>query len=380
MASVSKHPKSRFWTACYTDRDGRQRKRSTKSTDRNESLRIALELEAVEQKARKPGLTTAQLQKILNDVSEKVLGDSISVPTVEDYLKDWLKSSGVRIAAQTLVRYQGTVELFLFHLGPKAKHPITSVTPNDMEDFQTSRLSAGLAPKTVIVDMKTLCTAFGRAEAYGIILKNPAMAVRRPKDECSEREIFTIEEVQKMVNAAPNLEWQTLILLGYFLGARLSDCVHMKWENVHPERGVIVYQQRKTGKKVTVPMHFHVIEHLTYRSKFETAGHLCPTLVQRVSGGRNGLSGAFLRIVEKAGLDPGITEGKGIRKFSKRSFHSLRHSFSSVLANAGVSEELRMKLTGHSSREVHTRYTHLELGALKNAVTSIPTFGEGVKP
>jgi integrase len=32
-------------------------------------------------------------------------------------------------------------------------------------------------------------------------------------------------------------EWQALILLGYFIGARLSDCVQMKWENIQPEQG-----------------------------------------------------------------------------------------------------------------------------------------------
>lgn len=374
MASVARRTKSKYWSACFTDRDGRQRKRSTKTTDRNEALRIAIELEGVEMKCRKPGLTTGQLHKILNEVSEKVIGDSLSVPTISDYLNDWLKAVGVRIAKPTLTRYTGTVTSFLLGLADEAKKPITALTPKHIEDFQTRRLAQGLAPKTVIVDMKTLCTAFARAEDYGMILKNPAKVVKRPREECSERETFSLDEVQKLLNAAPNIEWQTLIILGYFLGARLSDCVNMSWDNVHPAEGVIIYIQRKTRKKVTVPMHYHVIEHLNHRSHAGTTGILCPRLAERVTGGRNGLSGAFQRIMEKAGLDSGIIQGKGIRRFSKRSFHSLRHSFSSVLANAGVSEELRMKLTGHSSRQVHTRYTHLELDALKNAVTGIPTF------
>ena len=117
MASIARRTKSKYWSACYTDRDGNQRKRSTKTTDRNEALRIAIEVEAVEQKARKPGLTTGQLQKILNEVSEKVLGDSLSVPSVEAYLKDWLKAVGVRIAGPTHIRYTGTVERFIVHLG-----------------------------------------------------------------------------------------------------------------------------------------------------------------------------------------------------------------------------------------------------------------------
>jgi hypothetical protein len=34
MASIWKHPNSRFLTACYTDKDGKQVKRSTKQTDK----------------------------------------------------------------------------------------------------------------------------------------------------------------------------------------------------------------------------------------------------------------------------------------------------------------------------------------------------------
>ena len=195
---------------------------------------------------------------------------------VEEYLADWLKGIAARNSAGTLERYGNTVKLFVASLNGKAKRPITAVTPKDVEDFLTTRLNSGVAPKTAIVDLKTLNTAFRRAEAYGTILKNPVAAVRPPKSESSEREVFTQEEEQKLLEAVPSLEWQTLILLGYFLGARLGDCVQMKWDNVHPEHGVIIYQQKKTGKKIIVPMHYHIIEHLKYLSTFGTTGHLCP--------------------------------------------------------------------------------------------------------
>ena len=260
----------------------------------------------------------------------------------------------------------------------KAKRPVTSVTPKDVEDFLTARLNEGVAPKTAIVDLKTLNTAFRRAEAFGTILKNPVSAIRPPKAESSERDVFTHEEVQKILDATPSLEWQTLIILGYFLGARLSDCIGMKWENVLPEQGVIIYHQKKTGKKVIVPMHFHVIEHLNYLSTFGTTGYICPKLAAKSSGGKHGLSEGFKRIVIKAGVDPMVVQGKGTRHFTKRTFHSLRHSFNSALANAGVAEEVRMKLTGHSSKAMNERYTHLQVAALKKAVTALPLFGAKV--
>lgn len=375
MASIVKRTKSKYWTACFTDRDGRQLKRSTKTTDRNSATQIAIELERVEQQACQGALTTTQLRKVLNDVSEKVNGDSLNVPSVEDYFQDWLNGIEARNAPTTWERYKNAVKWFLENLQGKAKKPVSSVTPQDVEKYLTWRLKSGVANKTAIVDMKILKIAFRRAENYGTILKNPVAAVRLPKEDSSEREVFTHDEIQKLINATPTLEWQTLILLGYFIGARLCDCVQMKWENVFPEDGVISYQQQKTGKKVVVPMHFHVIKHLKYMGTFGTTGFLCPKLAAKGSGGKHGLSEGFNRIVLKAGLDPMTVQGKGVRKFSRRTFHSLRHSFNSAMANAGVSDEIRMKLTGHASKKMNERYTHLQLATLKNAVTAMPMFG-----
>jgi integrase len=154
----------------------------------------------------------------------------------------------------------------------------------------------------------------------------------------------------------------------------------MKWENVRPEEGVLVYEQRKTGRKVFVPMHYHIIEHLNYLAKSGASGHLCPSLAAKGPGGKHGLSEGFKRIVKKAGIDPMIVQGKGLRKFTRRTFHSLRHSFNSALANAGVSEDVRMKLTGHASPSMNKHYTHLQIQTLKQAMSTLPLFKEGGEP
>src|SRR5438552_2579054 len=111
MASITKHPKSQFWTACFTSRDGRQLKRSTKTTDRNQALEIAIALERVERQAKQGALTTIQLRKVLNDVSENVTGDSLTTPSVEDYLNGWLNGVTARNTAATRERYGNTVKL-----------------------------------------------------------------------------------------------------------------------------------------------------------------------------------------------------------------------------------------------------------------------------
>jgi integrase len=371
MACVFKHPKSKFWTASYTGRDGKRIKRSTKTTDKSQAQKIALQLETAERKAGSGNVTTVQLRKIVNDLSQDVLQESIEVGTVEEYLKDWLEKVKIRNSAATLERYQSSVNHFLKSLGDRAKRSIASVTARQVEDFLHERLKAGVAPKTAIVDLKILNSAFRRAEKYGTILHNPVPAVQLPKLQSSEREIFTHEEVYKLLNAAPTQEWQTLILLGYFAGARLGDCLAMRWENINFEKGALSYIQKKTGKRVTVPLHGQVVIHLANLDK-PGEGFLCPTLAAKTSGGKTGLSETFKRIVIAAGLDTMNVEGKGIRKFNKRTFHSLRHSFNSVLANAGVAQEVRMALTGHSSKAMNSTYTHLNIGPLKEAINKIP--------
>ena len=106
---------------------------------------------------------------------------------------------------------------------------------------------------------------------------------------------------------------------------------------------------------------------------------LTPALAEKKVGGRNGLSREFKTIMETAGVDDGRIEverdgdnpTKG-RAFSALTFHSLRHSFVTHLANAGVADEMRMKLTGHTNGKVHGRYTKLQLDPLKAAIATLP--------
>jgi integrase len=377
MASIWKHPDSPYFTACYTNAAGTQVKRSTKLKDRNKAYQVALEWERVEQQARAGTLSTAQIQKVFNEVVEKTNGDSILTPSVEKYLNEWLLGKEVKNKPGTVERYSNTVRLFLKFLGEKAKSPLTTITSSHIENFLNHRLANGAAPKTAIVDIKTLSTAFNRADRKGIILKNPVLAVELPKDQSSVREVFTHEQVGKMLESVSNQDdWFTMILLGYCTGARLSDCAKMKWRNFDFRKGILIYQQQKTQKVITVPIHRDLMEQLSFLSEFAESedGFVCPDLAERTSGGKHGLSESFNRLVKKAGIDPQEGQGMGSRKFRKLTFHSLRHSFNSALAEAGIHQEIRMKLTGHSSVGMNSRYTHGMVKPLQNAIDSLPNF------
>ena len=87
---------------------------------------------------------------------------------------------------------------------------------------------------------------------------------------------------------------------------------------------------------------------------------------------------SFKRIMTAAGICSGVARkraGFKGRDLSVLSFHSLRHSFNSALANAGVAPEVRQKLTGHASESMNRHYTHLELDTLQKAIHTLPKVG-----
>ena len=129
------------------------------------------------------------------------------------------------------------------------------------------------------------------------------------------------------------------------------------------------------GNRTRIPLHPELERHLLKAPGIGKA-FLFPSLAGKGTGGKSGLSGQFAAIMARAGIVGKITrhspEG---RANSSLSFHSLRHSFNSAMANAGVSQEIRQKLTGHASAEMNTVYTHHELEPLRAAIAAIPGIG-----
>jgi integrase len=225
---------------------------------------------------------------------------------------------------------------------------------------------------TIGCDLKILRTAFNAARRQGLIHANPVEAVEIPTGESKKREAFTIEEVQNILAATKSPEWKTAILLGFYAGLRLGDAVSLDWSNIDLSKSLLRYRATKTKRMEEVPLHPVLEKHL--KSLNRTAKtKLCSKLHGEKIPGRSGLSRQFLEIVDAAGIDK-MSQVKARlkgRRFTGKTFHSLRHGFISALANAGVAPELRQKLSGHSDADVHQQYTHLELETLRTAINSI---------
>ena len=149
----------------------------------------------------------------------------------------------------------------------------------------------------------------------------------------------------------------------------------MTWNEIDLDKHLISFKPKKTkrGKKVLrIPLHPELEKQLLKSPGIGNAP-LFPSLSGRTTGGAHGLSAEFAAIMKKAGVHGDIVRHtKNGRRNTTKSFHSLRHTFNSALANAGVSKEMRQVFTGHASERMNELYTHREIELLRNAIAALP--------
>jgi len=397
MPSLHKRAGSNFWSCSFTSTDGKRHLVSTKKTDKAEAHAFCLRLEALDRQTAAQGATvspqdTAELMeaglKLMQAASSGALSEAVGIEyvnrllkasgagseirgeTVKDFFANWLAGKELGAARDTFLRYRSTVDLFMAHLGKRSALPLSAIGARDIEDFRNSRLKL-VGASTVTDDLKILRTAFNKARKQGAIQTNPCEAVDFPKSVAQTREAFTASEVKALV-ATASAEWKTPILLSFYAGLRLGDAVRLDWQAVDFTKGLLTFKAQKTKRIESIPLHPILRRHLE-KIAGDTAGAISPKLAGQAIDGRSGLSRQFLNIVTEAGL--GAPEGAKLegnrRRFTSKTFHSLRHGFVSAMANEGVSKELRMKLAGHTSEDVATGYTHHEMARLSEAINTI---------
>lgn len=240
--------------------------------------------------------------------------------------------------------------MFIRWLGEGADRPSESVTIAQVRKFREFLEEGGRSLRTFHYYLADVGSAFRAAVREGLLTHNSVSTLEARTGEPEvKRKPFEVEEVRALLAAVPSTEWKGVILLGAFAGLRLGDATSLQWQDVNLAKGTITLIPSKTkrkGRVLTVPMHPDVRAFLAKRKqRDEESGAIFPTLVRMAVKGRNGLSRQFGAIMDEAGVARNITperktdekSGSGSKhrhKLPERSFHSLRHTFTSWLANA----------------------------------------------
>ncbi|KAF5409465.1 MAG: Tyrosine recombinase XerC [Candidatus Udaeobacter sp.] len=376
MAYVTKDARGRspYWFANYRDHTGRRIRKSTKLTAKSKALEMARALQKACDEARRGALTEARTRELLSEVLQSVNGgEGLRIFSVNEWLDHFVKLKRKSHSERTAAVYAQATRGFLAFLGPRARLNVAAITSRDIADFRDYRHSKGLAPATVNLDVSMLSAAFNSAWKQGHVSVNPCAAIEDLKDKPQRKGVFTPEQVSALVRCAES-DMRGLVMAGFYSGQRLQDCANLRWRDVDLVSKIptITFQVRKTGAEIVTVIHDTLENYfLSLPTPASDDAFLFPSLAQRPT---SQLSKEFTKLMEAAHIEQRVIRErvKGGRSVNALSFHSLRHSFASLLAAGGIPEELRMLLTGHTQRATHQIYSHHDLQRLAGAVAVLP--------
>jgi integrase len=377
MASIWKHPLSKYWTACFRDAAGKQRRVSTKTTDRKTALLLAEQYESAVRTKR----TLRQAQLVLDRLHEEISGQMVQRKTVRAYFAEWLATKEAETAPRTQVFYRTSAAKFIAFLDQRAEEPLNELTRGDIVAYRNF-LAKTLSARSTNHNLKVVRMLFKAAQRDELITQNPAQFVNTVRQRTtSDKRPFTLAEIQAVILVA-DFEWQSLIRFGFYTGQRLGDLATLRWSNIDLARGEIRLITAKTGRRMIIPLSEGLRAHIASLPSSDRADaviHPRAFAILDAQGNAATLSRQFGELLASAGLrSAGTHDSSGKTRSSRRklnalSFHSLRRTATTLLHEAGIAGAVAQALIGHDSEAIHEHYVSVGRDALQKAVAVFPS-------
>ena len=210
---------------------------------------------------------------------------------------------------------------------------------------------------------------------------------REEQDTIVRRQAFTKEEEQRLLEElrSPKRklmnkeEVRIVYTIGMYTGQRLKDCVLLQWQNIDLPHRRIHVKQFKTGKEVSIPMAPQLYDALMEAQNWRCNQYVCPKTAARYNKtnadgknvGNNLVDIDVIRVIRWIGLEPSVAVPGRKKKMTVYGFHSLRHSFASFCAEAGVPKAVLLSILGTESEIADKYYTHVGNEAQEKAIAAI---------
>ena len=278
--------------------------------------------------------------------------------------------------AATLAHYEGEVERFVDWMAvhyPEAKE--MRQVSRDVAAAFLADFGAKVSPNTYnkyVSLLRLVWRTIGEEAKCGL---NPWDGVRRKvQPKTNGRRALTVDELAK-VTADLTGEMRLLFAFGIYTGLRLGDCALMEWGKIDMVRRAIITTPRKTaknGKEVEIPLHPVLYALLDETPEQKRSGYVMPETAELYERDNSAVAKRIRAIFEGAG----IATTKEVEGYSQAvaevGFHSLRHSFVSLMGNAGAPLALVQSIVGHANPMMTAHYFHARTDALANAVGNLP--------
>lgn len=391
--TLEKH--GRCWRAVWVV-DGRRFMRSTGKSDRDEAEKLLNEWVApyrLKQQAAKDtkaakvargeGLevTAATLSAVAK--RKRTAAGRLAVPLSKAWAAFNASLSRKSVSKAVNETYEGRWNAFLAWMGKKrpAMSGVADVDRETAEDFMRG-IKEKYSAKT-FNDYRALFSMMWRVldEDAGLDGFNPWKKIQPLERETHTRRELTTEELMRVVGPLTG-EMRVLFAIGIYTGLRMGDAVNLTWGAVDLMRGFIQWVPHKTkkhGTRVMIPIFPALSAILSETPAKSRRGRILPKLAEEYARSNRYTAERVKRVFESAGIETQADTGRAnpknkrtTRKAVEVGFHSLRHTFVSLCANAGVPLHIVQAIVGHTNAAMTAHYFHVSEEALSGAVAGLP--------
>jgi integrase len=229
-------------------------------------------------------------------------------------------------------------------------------------------LALGKVKRSTVVGIRAMLrTMFEQAYEAEIIAENPVSRAKVPlkKDKKKKRAILLDSEIEQLI-ACP-------LVPGYFRlmcfaaraagGMRAGDVNSWDWQSidrVHFAKCVVPRNKTNEPQELAMPPALAAMMRALWDATGQpSSGTIFPAL-QGKNKGKVRRYGSSLAVRLRAWLLVAGVDRHELHHETAHTkpvdFHSFRRAFATALADTGVNEQKAMRLTGHSSGDVHRRY------------------------
>ncbi|MGM0411377.1 MAG: tyrosine-type recombinase/integrase [Bacillota bacterium] len=185
---------------------------------------------------------------------------------------------------------------------------------------------------------------------------------------------YTKEEIECLIQAVDQSSPKgkrdrAMILLAARLGLRASDICGIKFKNINWEKNTIILIQKKTDKRIELPLLIEVGNAIINYLKYGRPESKLPFIFLRAGQPYDRLKEPTLHSIVTFYL-----KRAGIENIEKKKHgpHALRHSLAGILLEKKTPLPVISEVLGHSSTESTKTYLRIDLKSLQQCALEVP--------
>ena len=300
--------------------------------------------------------TKTEALNALNEAISNGVTDTINA-TVNNIFNEWSETAYRELSDKSIKEYDNAFK----HLSPLHSSKMRDIKAKDVQEI-IDKLGKPEAAKKIRVLFSQLCKY---AMSIDLISQNYSQFIKIKSAEKAEKEIFTVSEIRKIKNAAESDESYSddakIVMMMLFTGTRISEITGIKYSKVYPYYEIpymIGGIKTEAGKDRIIPIHSEILEYVRYFYRMGSSNR--EYLLINSKGGKMEASNFRRRhyypLLETLDIE-------------KKSPHSTRHTYTTMLHASGAKQENIIKLVGHTDfKTTQEHYIHQTINELKNTI------------